>query len=530
MAKRIRNIQQLAADVSSGELGLSTSCIPEAPNAHFVLFRLADGTFGFQLDDVAEIMRIPGLAHMPLGPRSLLGLANLHGALLPVVGLRRLLGLPEVPLGQAMRVIVINRGFPVGFVVDRIERLIALPVNLIEKNDAGAGFIDPQFIDGVIKGAEGDSTIKILNPQLLLRDEFAQLGMSASRTAGEVAVVATSSALGAAAPERKLSLISFDVGKQEYALPLDRVREIIQLPEHVSEVPRSETAVLGVVTLRNRLLPLVSLRSLLGLPVGSSRGKVVVLSIGKDAIGVVTDRTREILHVDPGVIDPTPALLARGEGDAEIVSICRLDHGRRLVALLSPDNLFRSDLVCGVLSEHRDESSADEDQADGNTMTDEQFIIFRLGDQEYGIPISSVNEIARPPEQIARLPKAPIFVDGVMNLRGTVVPIVDLRRRFEISSREPVGSRRILVLALGGGKTGFMVDSVSEVLRLPADFIRPAPEVSPEQMRLIGRVANLDAQNRMILLIDPAQLLDQIETDVLVKFDRDSSERSSKAS
>ena len=84
-------------------------------------------------------MRIPGLAHMPLGPLSLLGLANLHGAVLPVVGLRQLLGLPELPLGQAMRVIVINRGSPVGFVVDRIERLVALPANLIEKDDAGAG-------------------------------------------------------------------------------------------------------------------------------------------------------------------------------------------------------------------------------------------------------------------------------------------------------------------------------------------------------------------------------------------------------
>ena len=68
-------------------------------------------------------------------------------------------------------------------------------------------------------------------------------------------------------------------------------------------------------------------------------------------------------------------------------------------------------------------------------MADEQFIIFRLGDQDYGLPIAAVDEIARPPERIARLPKAPAFVDGVMNLRGAAVPIIDLRRRFEIESR-----------------------------------------------------------------------------------------------
>jgi purine-binding chemotaxis protein CheW len=259
-------------------------------------------------------------------------------------------------------------------------------------------------------------------------------------------------------------------------------------------------------------------------------GKVIVVSIGNSSVGVVADRTREILRVDPHVIDPAPVLLTRGEGDAEIPSICRLDHGKRLVALLSPDHLFRSDLMRRVLSEHSGQDDGAGAETDGNAMADEQFVVFRLGDQEYGMPIAAVDEIARPPQQIARLPKAPAFVDGVMNLRGIVVPIVDLRRRFEITSMEPAGGQRILILALGGGKTGFMVDGVSEVMRLPASAIRPAPEVSAEQMRLISRVANLDAQNRMILLLDPAQLLDQIEVDVLATFDRSVSGGASKAS
>jgi purine-binding chemotaxis protein CheW len=521
MIKRMQRAARSTANPASVEPANITAAAAETPGAHFVVFHVADGIFGFRLDDVGEIVRIPSLAHMPLGPRSLLGLANIHGAVLPVVGLRRLLGLPDAPLDDVVRVIVIDRGSPVGFVVDRIEDLAALPADRIEKDDAGAGSVDPEVLDGIIKGAEGESTIKILNPHRLLRDEFSHLGVSDSRAAAGSSVSTTAPTPYDASPERNVSLVSFDLGKQEYALPLDRVREIIQLPAQVSEVPRSETAVLGVVTLRDRLLPLVSLRALLGLPADSSReepGKVIVLSMGKGAVGVVADRTREILRVDPKVIDPAPALLTRGEGDAEITSICRLDHGKRLVALLSPDHLFRSDLVRRVLSEHSGEDARAAGETDGNAMTDEQFVIFRLGDQEYGMPIAAVDEIARRPEQIARLPKAPAFVDGVMNLRGIVVPIVDLRRRFEITSKGPAASQRILVLALGGGKTGFMVDSVSEVMRLPTSIISTAPEVSTEQMRLIGRVASLD--DRMILLVDPAQLLDQIEADVLAKFDR----------
>ena len=124
-------------------------------------------------------------------------------------------------------------------------------------------------------------------------------------------------------------------------------------------------------------------------------------------------------------------------------------------------------------------------------------------DQEYGLPIAAVAEIARAPDRITRMPKAPAFIDGVIGLRGSVLPVVDLRRRFDLVSEEPAGGRRILVLSVGNARAGFIVDAVSEVLMVAADTIQPAPELSREQMRLIGRVVNLKAPSRMILLIDP---------------------------
>src|SRR4029077_8988098 len=122
------------------------------------------------------------------------------------------------------------------------------------------------------------------------------------------------------------------------------------------------------------------------------RGKVVVMSLGDGAVGVVADATREILPVDPNVIDPAPALLTRGEGEAEIASICRLDQGRRLVALLSPDAMFRSDLVRRILAEQVKPSEPGL-QPEVKTMAQEQFIIFCLGGQDYGLPIAAVSEI-----------------------------------------------------------------------------------------------------------------------------------------
>ena len=116
--------------------------------------------------------------------------------------------------------------------------------------------------------------------------------------------------------------------------------------------------------------------------------------------------------------------------------------------MLSPDRLFRSDLVRRIIDDQAGGETGM--QAEANAMADEQFIIFRLGHQDYGIPIAAVGEIARPPEHLTRLPKAPAFIDGVMNLRGSVVPIVDLRRRFDLrghgtgglSAHSHAGNRR----------------------------------------------------------------------------------------
>jgi purine-binding chemotaxis protein CheW len=151
-------------------------------------------------------------------------------------------------------------------------------------------------------------------------------------------------------------------------------------------------------------------------------------------------------------------------------------------------------------------------------MNEEKFIVFRLGAQEYGMPIAAVVEVTRAPDRITRMPKAPAFIEGVTNLRGTVLPIVDLRRRFEIVSHEPANARRILVIAVGGTPTGFVVDAVSELLSVPPDAVQPAPELSPEQMRLIGRVVNLQDGARIILLVDPRELLDEGEARDVAAF------------
>jgi purine-binding chemotaxis protein CheW len=103
-----------------------------------------------------------------------------------------------------------------------------------------------------------------------------------------------------------------------------------------------------------------------------------------------------------------------------------------------------------------------------------QLVSFELAGEEYGIDVLSVREIIRMPT-ITKMPNVQDFVDGIINLRGTVVPIISLRKRFGLQEREEDRNSRILVMELAGGLTGFVVDAVAEVIRISCSEIKPAP-------------------------------------------------------
>jgi purine-binding chemotaxis protein CheW len=121
--------------------------------------------------------------------------------------------------------------------------------------------------------------------------------------------------------------------------------------------------------------------------------------------------------------------------------------------------------------------------------------------------------VTRRPDELTRVPKAPEFIEGVMNLRGAVIPVVDQRRRFDLPAAEESERQRVIVITFDGLRAGFLVDGASELVKIPSSAIGPAPELSDEQVRLISRVANLP--ERMILIVDAPQLLDRRELGLL---------------
>lgn len=129
-----------------------------------------------------------------------------------------------------------------------------------------------------------------------------------------------------------------------------------------------------------------------------------------------------------------------------------------------------------------------------------QVVSFQLGNEEYGVDISQVQEIIRMVE-ITHVPRAPRFMEGVINLRGQLIPIIDLRTRFGMPRAQHTKSTRIVVTEIGTKRVGIVVDSVSEVLNIPIEQVEDAPDmiagVGTEYIQGVGKV-----NDRLIILLD----------------------------
>jgi purine-binding chemotaxis protein CheW len=519
-----REASSSSSDDSSG--GTLNAGDEAAAARQFVTFHLGQENFAVPLTDVQEIIRLPEMVEVPMAADSLEGLANLRGSVLPIINLRRIFNLEDVVHDDSTRVVVMNKGNPIGFVVDRMARVVTAEPREVEKIDGIQATISTDLLDGIIKRAQ--TMIMILNTtkltvemgDLSARDGGGRKAVDAGTTAEEKAENTTSD---------EIQLVSFELDDQEYALPIESVQEIVQVPEAINAIPNSDGHVLGVMNLRNRLLPLVSLRSMFGMPptkLGEqSRIVVVAHSIGgvEHSVGLVTDTVKEVLRVSQSIVDPLPNLLSSGSGLREIDNICRMDGGKRLVSILLPDRLFLNSAIRDAISETVDTSegttmSREVDAADDERVDDdEQFVVFRVADEEYGVPIASVQEIVRIPDQLTQVPKAPAFVEGVVNLRGAVLPVIDQRRRFSLPKIEHSDRQRIMVFMVNGVRTGFIVDSVSEVLKIARSQISDAPDVATHESSAVARVANIVNSKRMILMLDVDRLLDEVETGALKK-------------
>ncbi|GEP12202.1 chemotaxis protein CheW [Methylobacterium gnaphalii] len=466
--------------------------MPEADgkgNNHYLVVTLGPDDFALDAGLVRELVRPPRLTRVPGAPPTLAGLANLRGTALPVLDLRRIVRPDREPATEPTRVVVAEAGEPVGLMVDRV---VSFSSGTASAEPGGArGF-------GQHSVANGSGSARVLDLPTLVAAAFPRRSKVADASVRSARVEAA----GETGAER-IALVSFIAAGRSYALPLERVAEVLALPPDVVPVPRAGNAALGVAALRGGVLPLLSLPALLGhaAPPTSPDGRVVVARLRGAEIGLVVDALGPILRLAPDAIDPVPSALSRG-GATAVDAICRVDAAGALVSVLSADRLLEGTTVTASSAR-----STDSKPANGQTeCATEQVVVFDIAGESYGVPVGMVREVLRVPETMTRLPRSSDLIVGAIDVRGTVLAVVDQRRRFGLPPGEANARRRIVVLEAGGVTAGLLVDGVSRMFGIDADAIRPVPDFSGDALNGVGSVATL-IDGSLLPIVDAPALL-----------------------
>ena len=471
-----------------------------------VTFQLGDDEFGADIMDVKEIIRVPDITKVPNAPIYVEGACNLRGNVLPIIDGRTRFNLERKTKDESSRVLVIDvDGKATGMVVDKVSEVIRVNTDRIEEPPQIVKNMDSDYLNGVVKLDNGNRLIMLLDvvSALNVKNNVKDL-INGHDQSGEKKKLLVNSASTESIEEEQL--VSFLLDKEEYAIGIMKVKEIIRVPEIV-KIPNCEDYIEGVVSLRNNLLPIIDLRTYFGMEHMdiNDNNRILVVDMGSFTAGIMVDKISEVLRVPTSIIQPPPKFST--QSGEQLKGVAKLNDGKRMILILEPSKLISDDEISGI-SGFKGTLDAAENSITKQLLDEEQLVTFKIDMEEYGVKIANVEEINRMPE-VTKIPRAPYFIEGIVNLRGNVIPALDLRRFFKLSEREITDATRIIIVDFEGKRTGIVVDSVSEVIRFEKNLIETPPDIlsSGIDSDYVEGVGKLDDGKRMILILDISKVL-----------------------
>jgi purine-binding chemotaxis protein CheW len=308
-----------------------------------------------------------------------------------------------------------------------------------------------------------------------------------------------------------LRVVALRMAGHEYVVDVSLVQEIIRLTD-LTLVGVAPEYVEGVVKRRGRVMPIVNLRKRLGLEAGRPTVETcaVIVNLSVGPVGFMVDSASELMRVKTYEFQ-APSPVIAGIDQVYIQGVAHLD-GRLLVMLdlerlLTPgEQRELGELDVGETLFSGAMAGKSPGQAQERTRLDlRRLMAFELGDELYGVSAAGVAEI-REPLPLMPVPNVPSHILGLANLRGTVMPVIDLRRRFGFEAKADTPDHRLIILKGPGYAAALRVDSVYGLARLPQTDFQPAPpgvaRVAPEYY---SQIATLDG--RMLIELNVRELL-----------------------
>ena len=474
------------------ELGAASGDVPVPPPANdreggdpsdrsdiYGTFFIGGNEFAVSVESIQEVVNEPDVfTAVPLSPDYLVGLFNLRGLIIPVVDLRIIFDLPIDPNCQLERkVAIIEHGeHCFGLLVDKTGDVFNARDTDHNEFSRVRGDIREAIVGGVFKLEEGRRLVQILDPFELLKLE------KLPRVSG-----ASHSALAKRSRGRRKQCISFRVGDCLCAFNMTSIKEIVEL-DTIDNTALAHGWTLGAVDLRGSTVPVIDFRVFLGKKqITSSQEvvgkgyKLIVMKIGSNLISLLVDAIDNIISYFDDDLLSFPGL---GLARSDMFKGCLATSDNEMVLLLDHKKVLEDNDLTEVTRGHSnlfragDEAVQAERKGDNRKRT---FITFSVGsfsvNSKFALDISHVNEVISYPETVVHPPSLPTYIEGMVNLRGDLIPIINLRALYHLEDADPEMSK-LLIFSRDGKKYGIMVDTVDSIVSFSERNASPLPRIS----------------------------------------------------
>ncbi len=424
-----------------------------------LIFKLDGCEYAINNDLLLQIIRIPELTRISYVSKSILGLCSINGQIIPVLDTLKLLVSDESDsnidiLDINARILLIKHeelflAFVVQEVVTSID-VISKDMEFMDNEDSP--------IIGFMKYQE--SVVQILSFDRLIQN--AKMPILQSKNIHEVQKQEKVKK-NIEYREEEQYLI-FNMGDEKFALFIDLLREIIVNRDHITPIANTPDEVLGLITIRNEVLPVIDLRIYFNkTPLKSNKNRILIVRVGDSIVGVLVDAILDIKELKKSEIEILPEKFR----DFKISGISKQNSD--LISVISKDYL--KTLSKNVLA-YTQTQDRDSEKELGRRRSDlfNEVAIFSLGEEEFAIDMQDVNEIIRY-ENFTVIPSVDDYIVGMINLRGEILPVISLKSKLGYQNSFNDDSK-ILISTLDGEKLGILVDEVQEIKDVPVELIK----------------------------------------------------------
>lgn len=481
----------------------------------FATFFMDQMEFAIDVRHVRDAIEAPPrIVPLPASPDYLLGIINLRDNIIPIVDTRKRFRMPDSKeSGQEYIAIARCKDRYMGLTFNRISEVVRVERKRMETL-APEFQVEGDLVADVIKMGDGERLIQVINPESMF--DFAELPDSI------LAQMARREDRTETTTWRQI--LAFSIGDERFGVDVDQVREIIMVPE-IRQRVRAEKYIKGVIDVRGELIPVIDLRTYLGdeTTAPESLHRIIILRDDTMPTGVLVDGVREVLRFEGADLKPMPPLAGnRHEGAFSGV----VQQKGASVVLVDMEALFGPvrEQIEGHLRIHDDNAAADAMDVMGRTSAREKddcrpqtFITFEL-DTVYGAPIEQIREIVPIGNGIHHLPGQVNFIQGFINLRDEVIPVVNLRHYFSADDNGEGKETLIIIFTVKNRRIGILIDKLLEIVTLDNETVKDVPQLvarrnEPRFRDMLERIIETkDGSNEATttLIIDVSRFVDAL--------------------